>query len=170
MDNTTKNWFVVQTKPRQEDIAFENLERQGFAPYLPKIPLKKKIRNRWQKVIEPLFRNYLFIHVNPQLQSTASVRSTLGVTKMVKFGMELVPVADEVVELIQKREAEIQQVFDSNVSQFKKGDRLEITEGPLAGLQAVFQMQNAQERIFVLMEILGKQSRVSLSMNQVVKA
>ena len=89
---------------------------------------------------------------------------------MVKFGMELVPVADEVVELIQKREAEIQQVFDSNVSQFKKGDRLEITEGPLAGLQAVFQMQNAQERIFVLMEILGKQSRVSLSMNQVVKA
>ncbi len=170
MEEKGKNWFVVQTKPRQEDIALENLERQGFVSYLPKILLKKKLRNRWQKVIEPLFRNYLFIHTDPDHQSISVVRSTTGVTKLVRFGLELVPIPSDIIDLIKLREKQVSADFSETTCNFCKGDKLEITEGPLTGLSAIFEIQNAQERIFVLMEILGKQSRVSLSLSQVVKA
>ena len=63
-DNQQSRWFVVQTKPRQEDVAYENLVRQKFTTYLPKIQLRKKSHNTWKVVIEPLFKNYLFILFN----------------------------------------------------------------------------------------------------------
>ena len=32
-----KNWFVVYTQPRNEDLASEHLGRQGFDVYFPAI-------------------------------------------------------------------------------------------------------------------------------------
>ena len=59
------HWYVIQTKPRQESVAIENLERQGYAAYCPKMAQAKRRRQRqrWQKVIEPLFPRYLFVQL-----------------------------------------------------------------------------------------------------------
>ena len=73
------NWYAVQTKPRQELVAEQNLQRQGFVTYLPRIRLRKRKRNKLVDAVEPLFPRYLFIHVDPDQDSLAPVRSTLGV-------------------------------------------------------------------------------------------
>ena len=49
-------WFVVHTKPRQEQRALENLQRQGFAAWLPMLSVEKFRRGRLEKVTEPMFQ------------------------------------------------------------------------------------------------------------------
>ena len=55
-------WYVAHTKPREEFRALENIERQGFEPYLPTLRRDKIIRGALAVKIEPLFARYLFIN------------------------------------------------------------------------------------------------------------
>ena len=55
------NWYLVHTKPRQEDIALSNLLRQDYECYLPTLPVEKLRKGGLALVEEPLFPRYLFI-------------------------------------------------------------------------------------------------------------
>ena len=79
-----KSWYAIQTKPRQEAIAQLHLQRQRFETYLPQILLRKCKRDKWTKIVEPLFPRYLFIHIDPDENNLAPVRSTRGVTGLVQ--------------------------------------------------------------------------------------
>lgn len=47
---------------------------------------------------------------------------------------------------------------------YKPGERVKIKEGPLSGLEAVFEREmKGNERVAVLLEILGRQTRLVLS-------
>ncbi len=59
-----QHWYVVHCKPRQEATAEEHLNRQGYGAYLPKVLLRKRKRDKWVKVVEPLFPRYLFSQVD----------------------------------------------------------------------------------------------------------
>ena len=84
------NWFAVVTKPRQEQIALKNLQRQGYECFLPMAenPYQRRSKKQ-QRIIEPLFPRYLFLKAIAQHQNLAPVRSTKGVISMVRFGTEL---------------------------------------------------------------------------------
>jgi transcriptional antiterminator RfaH len=81
-------WFAVHTKPRREVEAKTQLCNQGFEAYLPRIQFRKRRKGRWIEFIEPLFPRYLFIEVDPTVQSIAPVRNTFGVSGLVCFGGE----------------------------------------------------------------------------------
>ena len=46
---------------------------------------------------------------------------------------------------------------------FNAGEQVQITNGPFAGLQAIYQMDDGERRAMVLIEILGKSSRLTLA-------
>ena len=52
-------WFLIHTKPRQEVIALENLERQDYPCYLPMLPTEKLRQGKLITLQEPLFPRYL---------------------------------------------------------------------------------------------------------------
>lgn len=163
-----KNWFVVQTKPRKENVALENLERQGFAAYCPKTIQSRRRRQRWQKVIEPLFPRYLFVQLNAGIDNFSPIRSTLGVVGLVRFGSNPAVMPEPAIEAIQNQEKLIGNSAD-NFPQWQKGDMLEILDGPFAGLRGIFQRNESLERVSLLLEILGKQNRFNISINSLVK-
>jgi transcriptional antiterminator RfaH len=162
MDSNTRQWFAVQSKPHQEEKAKINLENQDFTVYLPKIQVRTKIRGRWQELLEPLFLNYLFIQVDPSHESLATVRSTIGVLRLVRFGNVLQPVPDGIIEFLQMREDTLLGARPLAKNQFKPGDKLQIIEGPFRGLEAIYQMQQSEERFWVLVSVLGALSKVQL--------
>jgi hypothetical protein len=86
--STTEAWYVVYTKPRQEDIALINLERQGYQCYLPKMRIERIRRKKAVVLSEPMFPRYLFIRLDSSEQgkSWSPIRSTLGVARLVRFG------------------------------------------------------------------------------------
>ena len=161
------HWYAIRTKPRQESIALENLLRQDFETYLPMIELRKRRRNKWVAVIEPLFPCYAFVHVDPAQRDIAPIRSTLGVTGMVRFGATLTPIPDHVIEFLKKTEDDATGHHRTDKPLFKKGEKVEIMEGPFAGLAGVYQLEKGSDRAMILIELLGRQNKVTVKLDAI---
>lgn len=162
MQPPDSGWYAVQTKPRQEQLAADNLLRQNFTTYLPKLRTSKHLHGRWTPVVEPLFPRYLFIQVNPNEHNIAPVRSTLGVAKLVKFGAELISVPQRVIDYLRENEdPETSQISDQ-APRFKKGEQLEILDGPFRGLNGIYEVDSAADRALVLISLLGRDSKVAI--------
>ena len=155
-------WFAVQSKPRQECTAKVQLERQGYTAYLPMMTLRKRKRAAWTTSIEPLFPRYLFVHADVNQQSLAPVRSTVGVSGLVRFGTILRPVPNAVVHYLQQAEAAQGAEPDEDSWPFRAGDKVAVLEGPFAGLTAVFEGAQPEARAMILIELLGRQNAVEV--------
>jgi|688.fasta_scaffold511199_2 transcriptional antiterminator RfaH len=162
-------WYVVHTKVRQEQTACDNLVRQGYAVYLPRIKILKRIRGRQQALQEPLFPRYLFVQPRSAAHSIAPVRSTLGVTTIVRFGQEPAVMRPRTLKSIREFEARRNAARDDDISPFKPNERVHVAAGPLAGMEGLIS-DVLQERVIVLMQLLGQDTRVSLSHHQLLLA
>ena len=156
------SWYAVYTKPRQEHIARENLERQSFETYLPLMQASRKRRGKWVDTIEPMFSRYIFIRLEPGTTSVASIRSTRGVTGLVQFGDNLVPVPESFVSaLLQAADAE-SGVHVPEPNLLKEGDSVVLTGGPLADLHGIFKAADGDARAIILLRLLGVETEVAV--------
>jgi len=155
------HWYLIHTKPRQEKIALENLERQGYQCYLPTLASQKVRLGRISLVREPLFPRYLFIRLGmaQTSQSWSPIRYTTGVSRLVSFGAEPAKVDEALIDGIQAQESRAQH---SPAPLFNAGDRVCITDGAFAGIEGVFQMADGTQRVFVLIEMMSKPLSVGL--------
>ena len=78
MPETQPDWFAVYTKPRQERIALENLERQGFRCFLPMAINPYQRRSARGPRIEPLDQEPGHVYVI-DLRSRDVVATVTGV-------------------------------------------------------------------------------------------
>lgn len=149
---------MVQTKPRSEGVAIENLQRQGYTAYCPWISQRKRIRQRWQVVTEALFPRYVFVQLSEGVDDFAPIRSTIGVSGLVRFGGVPAIMPDAAIGFITEQEQKL--LEPEKGTSWQPGTKLEILEGPMAGLQGIFIKAQSEERVIILLELLGKQSRV----------
>lgn len=165
-----ESWFVICCKPRQELVAQENLLRQGFHVYLPRIKVKKHRRGKWIDVVKVLFPRYIFVQVNPVKNSIAPVRNTRGVVGLVRFGGQPAVVADEVMDALFQREAPDSGLHQDDRSLFCVGEPVRLVEGPLAGMEGIFIQEDGEKRVTVLLELLGKTNHMRVNRDWVVQA
>jgi transcriptional antiterminator RfaH len=164
---STESWYLVHTKPRQEDVALTNLQRQGYECYLPQLRIERIRRRKAEIATEPMFPRYLFIRLDnsDQGKSWSPIRSTLGVSQLVHFGARAAKVDDALVELLRQREPAMP--LDA---MFQSGDSVVITDGPFAGIQAIYQTADAERRAFILLEILSKPVSMQIDTGRLRKA
>lgn len=153
----TRAWYLVQSKPRNEARALENLVRQGYETYLPLMEVERLQRGKLLKKMEPLFPRYLFLHLEEGNDNWGPIRSTMGVAGLVRFGQAYAVVSEEVVAAVRERTQDIKK------SLFESGDSVRVVSGPLLGLEGVFEITDGEQRSFVLLEFMQKQQRVSVS-------
>ena len=165
-----ERWYAVCCKPRQEAVAEENLLRQGFHVYLPRIRMRQRRRRQWIDAVEVLFPRYIFIRVDPQRRSTATVRSTRGVVGLVRFGGRPAVVPDAVMDALKQREDAASGLHQDNRPLFSSGEPVKLVDGPLAGMEGVFTQQDGDKRVIVLLELLGKANKVSVSRDWIARA
>ena len=168
--NGTEYWYVAWCKPRQEPVAEENLLRQGFRVYLPRIRARVRRRGQWLDSIEMLFPRYVFLRVDPERRSTATVRSTRGVVGLVRFGGEPAVVPDKVMEALFRHEDSVSRLHMDDRPLFTPGESVRLVGGPLAGVEGVFDEQDGDQRVFVLLDLLGKANRIRVSRDWVARA
>jgi len=161
------SWYLVHTKPRQEDVALANLQRQGYECYLPQMRVERIRRRKAEIAAEPMFPRYLFIQLDSsdQGKSWSPIRSTLGVSQLVHFGARAAKVDDALVELLRQRG----QVMPMN-AMFHSGDPVVVTDGPFAGIEAIYQTADADRRAFILLEILSKPVSMQIDTGRLRKA
>jgi transcriptional antiterminator RfaH len=156
-----KKWHLIYTKPRQEKLAFYNLQNQSYEVFLPLVNVEKINKGSRRIVEEPLFPRYLFIQLDKfGSQSWAPIRSTIGVSCLVKFGHQLAEVGDELVNWIQKSLDTV-----PVTEKFKNGDLVTITQGPFKGIDAVFKIYDGNERAIILINFLSKKIEAKLSLD-----
>lgn len=161
-----KRWYLVYAKPRQERVARTNLERQGYVVYLPFARQARRRSGRSLSVIEPLFPRYLFVHLHEENDNWAPIRSTLGVVSLVRFGQRPASVPDELIEFLRTRE-DSQGMHVLPASEYKRGGRVRITAGGLAGYEGIFVAATGRQRALVLLDILGKQTRTVVEVGSI---
>ncbi len=154
----TKNWFAVHTQHRKEALAEEHLLRQGYTVYLPQIQETRRLRGAKRKVIVPMFPRYLFVQLDLEKDNTAPIRSTRGAIGLVRFGLKPRALPNQLVEQLMLTEDKATGLHIIKPVEFKFGDKVVVQHGPLAGAEAIYKAKSGQERVVVLMNLLGKQT------------
>ena len=148
-----KNWYLLKTKPRQEIIAKQNLKNQGYGSFCPIV----KINNR----LVVLFPGYLFVQLNEKTQNWSPINSTKGVSHFVKFGLNFAKVPTSVIEFI-KTNQHITTEKLINLNKFKPGDKVQISDGVFNNFVAIFESYKSDERVILLMNLLGREQSLSV--------
>jgi transcriptional antiterminator RfaH len=164
-------WYVMYTKPRQEAVALENLQRQNYTVLYPRARLqKRKAGQGTVAVVEPMFPRYMFVWLETGVDDFSKLRSTKGCIDLVKFGGKASTVPNELIDLIQAR-ADSDCVIDLLASDdLQVGGKVRVAEGPLEGLMGTIASTKSDHRVIVLMNILGAERSVELKKNQVDRA
>lgn len=158
---TQKHWYLVHSKPREEEVAKANLERQGYIVYLPLCKLFRRRMGRRLQVIGPLFPRYLFIQLESGIDDWRPIRSTRGVATLVRFGTEPALVPQALIGMLMAR-ADTTGVHILPGKEFRPGERVRVREGVMEGYEAILLAQSARDRVILLLDIVGKQIRVEV--------
>jgi len=163
-------WYLVYTKPRQEQLALANLQQQGYLAYLPLFKVMQKPMRHGEAAarpgFEPMFARYVFFSPGNPRQSIAAARSTRGVNSIVSFGFEPATVGPAVVAAIRACEEDRNQADMAQISPFQPGCMARLRAAGLQGLQGMVHSVSVK-RVTLLLEILGRQKLVAVEHHQV---
>lgn len=164
-------WYVMYTKPRQEAVAVDNLQRQNYTVLYPRARLQKRKAGQGSvTVLEPLFPRYMFVRLESGVDDFSKLRSTKGCIDLVKFGGKAATVADDFIELIVKQ-ADSDCVVDLlQTDGLQVGGKVRVAEGPFEGLMGTIASAKSEHRVIVLLNMLGDERSVELKKNQLDKA
>ena len=148
-----KNWYVVYTRSRHEKKVRDSLTNEGIECYLP---LEKKLRiwsDRKKWVDEPLFRPYIFVHMNiGDYNEYLKVLQTDGVVHFVRIAKEPVKVRPEMIEAIREYESSGEFISEEEEEMLQVGDAVEVVRGPMKGLFGTLVEIGKKRRVRIMVE------------------
>lgn len=154
-------WFCLRAQPKHEHIAAAHLQKEpNVEVYLPRIRFRRATRRGPVWFTEALFPNYLFARFD-LAACLRGICHTRGVRGVVHFG-DRWPVVPEAVieELRASLGADRVHVIHEEL---QPGQAVQIAGGVFHGLRAVVtRVMPSRERVAVLLEFLGRQTRVEL--------
>lgn len=153
-------WYVVSTQPHKEDRAREHLNRQGFDVYLPRWRKRRSHARRIEWISAPLFPRYLFVGFDIETTRWRAIQSTVGVSHLVCNGGLPLPMPNGVVEDIRSRETDGGLIEIKPA--FRKGQPVVIGEGPFLDQIGLFERTDDDERVTILLGLLGREVRVKV--------
>lgn len=163
-------WYVVHTHVRGEAKAELNLRRQGFRVFLPRCQRRRRHARRTEIVARPLFPRYLFVWIDIASSRWRPVLSTIGVAGLVRQGDRPIPVPSGVVEQIEAREIAGGFAEPAPSRRFALGDPVRVVEGAFSDLIGQIIALKDDQRVVVLLDLLGRQVRAQLSAEIVAPA
>lgn len=158
-------WRAVFCKPGQERRAEAHLENQGFEVFLPRIRTRGHSRFR----VVPMFPRYLFVNLCAHAEDWSTIRSTRGAIGLVRFGERVPAVPGDFIDFLMTRHDHFGAVDMSEAMEIRPNDAVEITDGAMAGLRAIFQARSGKDRVVVLLKLLEHERRVELPANAIRK-
>lgn len=164
MHDRATSWFLAQLKPNCANIADKNLKRQGFQTFLPLEEETRERNGKFATTVRPLFPGYILVAFDVAQGLWRTVNSTYGITRLVSFGKEPAAVPlDLVSQLMLRCDAQGKLLPPAFL---KSGDQVVLTKGPFANFVAEVEKIAPDRRVWVLMEIMGSQTRVAVGADQ----
>jgi transcriptional antiterminator RfaH len=154
-----QKWFLAQLKPNAWRIAERNLRRQDFTVFNPLEERTVSRRGRFVAEKRPLFPGYLFVGFDPDSAPWRAINSTYGVARLVTFEANrprVVPTA--LVEAIMARcDSEARLIPPDRLT---PGTEVRFATGPFTQFVATVEAIAPDKRIWVMLEVMGRETRV----------
>ena len=160
-----RKWFALYTKPRQEFKAVINLEAKSIEYYLPTITIKKQWKDRKKKILEPIMRGYIFIHVNEKERLISLQNSSI--VRTVCFQGKPAVIPEWEIENLKKFLSESRDFIVSN--KIEIGAKVKIIEGPFSNVVGVVTGSQEDRWLAVSIELLNRSVLVRLPQESVIK-
>ena len=155
-----KKWFIAQIKPNSYKSAIQNLERQDFETFLPKMEITQIQENKFVVKNVYVFPGYIFVCFDPHKIIWTKINSTYGVSKILAFNNKPSEISSDLI-----LELKIRYEINSNPTQkekLQKGDSIKFYTGPFTDLIAKIESVDEKNRIWVLLESMGGSQRLKL--------
>ena len=156
----SKEWFILQFKSNSHHLAAKNLNRQGFETFLPLHDTTSRKLSRFMSTSKPLFPGYMFIKFDRAESEWHKINNTYGVSRLITFNSLLKSIPTKFVDSLMKR-------YDSSgklipIQKLKEGDRVKILKGPFADFIASVENYESEQRIWVLMDLMGRTTKIQI--------
>jgi transcriptional antiterminator RfaH len=157
----SKEWYILQHKHNAHHKAVKNLNQQGFKTFLPLYFETLHKANRITKVKKPLFPGYMFIKFDRINCQWGKINNTYGVSRLITFDSNLKCVPTELIDNLMKRCDFSGVLLPKKI--YKSGDKVKVLEGPFANFFATVERYETEQRIWILMDLLGRKTKIQSS-------
>ncbi|MDQ3213862.1 MAG: UpxY family transcription antiterminator [Acidobacteriota bacterium] len=145
-------WYAIWTRSRHEQVVRDQLERKGYAAFLPTIPRWSRWKDRRKKVDWPLFPGYCFARFDPR--ERLPILKCTGVVSIVSFDGEIAPIPDLEIDGIRRLvESDLQ--FDP-CPLIREGMMVEVVHGPLQGVVGRLVRKGSHARLMLAVDLIGQ--------------
>lgn len=149
------NWYVLQTKSKQENLVESYLNFAKIEVFNPKIQEIRLVKGKRRKVVVPLFPCYVFAKLRPSLFDlviyTRGVRKILGVNGRPK------PISESIIETIKERINGNNHIYIPENCELElnlhPGDYILVVDGPLKGFVGIVEKINGSKAIVMLVSM-----------------
>lgn len=158
--NDMRLWRVFYTRARAEKKCESLLVEREIEVFLPKRAVRRQWKDRKKKVIEPLFNNYIFAHVDEHERLVTL--QTPGIVSCVSFGNQLAIVDEEQIDQLKIASQAPERLALLDFPLPDIGEEVTITELPLRGLRGRVVEHRGQLHVVVQVTAIRQSVRVNV--------
>ena len=148
-------WYALRIKPHKERFVYDQLQEREVEVFYPSIHVKPK--NPRSRKERPYFPGYMFIKADLEQEGYNAYSWLPGVHGLVSFGGTPAVVPETLLKELKTKLADIHSEEALMLNRLKKGDRIRIVSGPMAGYEAIFDMRlPGKERVQILLTFLSQ--------------
>lgn len=157
-------WFVLQTEPQREHAVNGYLIGRRFRTYCPTVGVwtTRGVRRTKVKVLKPMFRSYIFIELDfdADRERIHFIRAAPGFHNFLRYkdSGDLAAISE-----IDLRRIQVAEEKEANpaayASRFAVGEHARVCEGSFSGFNVEISALGDEERITVLIGLLGREVR-----------
>lgn len=158
-----KIWYAVYVKSRSEKRVAAEFDAYGIEYYLPLIKKLKTWSDRKKMIEEPLFRSYIFVHI--EQKDYYKVVYTFNVLKYISFEGRAVPIRPQQIEAIKYY---LNEKDPENIEnqKWEEGRKVEVISGSMAGLHGELIEIRGKNKVKVEIEVVGKTLVIQIPKNK----
>lgn len=156
-----RRWYVVNTQAKRELVAANNLRRQNYEVFLPCTWRTVRHARKVTSVKAGYFPGYLFVLLDLDLDRWRPIESTVGVLRIIKGGDRPLATPDGLIQALLAATGP-DGVLDLADPVTRPGQSVRITRGPFADQLAIVERSSGEDRVRVLLSVLGQQAPVDI--------
>ena len=155
-----KQWYVLHTRSRFENVVYDRLLNKSFEVFLPKMQVKSRRKDRKQMIRVPVFPGYLFVKSDIAPREHIEIVKTIGVVRLIGTKDGPVPVPSETIDSLRI-------LIDADApiktgNKILKGERIIVVHGVFAGVVGVFVRYRGTGRVVINVDTLGQTASVEV--------
>lgn len=151
-------WFALRVKPRFEKTVATIARNKGYEEFLPLYKCRQRWSDRIKSIDLPLFPGYLFCQLNPERR--LPLLTIPGALHFVGVGRTPLAIDDE--EIVALQMAMRSGLWAEPWPFLEVGQRVQLVQGPLTGLEGLLVEVRKKHRIIVSVALLKRSVAVEI--------